>query len=323
MPLVFLSPIKKTYKSDICSLSTLLGIVLLVAAILIPLFAAYATEDFWVRITEYTEQPLVDYYNNYMIYISTINNNSSKTYFDSSNTYLKDKFNEICDKGENKIGEENICGKLESGYLVPSSTDIDGDGIKDKITIKYEFNRNANENNLDIKLIFFLKYGLTKKVKLIMTPMIYINIPVFLSNTEGKEITLNGNLELIQKSPIISSTTTSQIYNIEKPFEIPYSDSSPFDLLYYYNKYKSYNYTIKYNYEKIDISNKNEKIQIILDMYIPKLQQILYIQSIFESIKYAWMQYFYIFLPVYIVLYILFKFIIQNNIFYSQIKSDI
>ena len=158
-----------------------------------------------------------------------------------------------------------------------------------------------------------------------MTPMIYINIPVFLLNngTNGKEITLNGNLELIQKSPIISTTTTSQIYNIEKPFEIPYNDFSPFDLLSYYNKYKSYNYTIKYNYEKIEKTNNNEKIQIIMDMYIPKLQQILYIQSVFESIKYAWMQYFYIFLPIYIILYILFKFIIQNNIFYSQIKSDI
>ena len=58
-------------------------------------------------------------------------------------------------------------------------------------------------------------------------------------------------------------------------------------------------------------------------MYIPKLQKVLYVQSIYESIKYAWMQYFYIFLPIYIILYILFKFIIQNNIFYSQIKSDI
>ena len=318
MPLVFLSPIKRTYKSDICSLSTLLGIVLLVAAILLPLFAAYATEDFWVRITEYTEQPLVDYYNNYMIYITSINK-QYHTYFDSSITELKEKFVSICQDNNG-----DICEQLPNGFLIATSTDIDGDGIKDKITIKYEFNKFPEDNDLDIKLMFFLKYGLTKKVKLIMTPMIYINIPVFKTgNGKGKEIILNGNLELIQKSPIISTTTTSQIYNIEKPFEIPYNDNSPFDLLYYYNKYKSNNYTIKYNYEKIEKSNNNGKIQIVMDMYIPKLQQILYIQSIFESIKYAWMQYFYIFLTVYIVLYILFKFIIQNNIFYSQIKSDI
>ena len=58
-------------------------------------------------------------------------------------------------------------------------------------------------------------------------------------------------------------------------------------------------------------------------MNIPKMQQIFYIQSVFEAIKYAWMQYFYIFLPIYLILYIIFKFIIENNIFYSNIKSDL
>ena len=58
-------------------------------------------------------------------------------------------------------------------------------------------------------------------------------------------------------------------------------------------------------------------------MIIPKLQKVLYIDSVYEAIKYAWMQYFYLFLPIYIILYIIFKFIIQNNIFYSNSKSDL
>ena len=320
MPLVFLSPIKKTYKSEVCSLSTLLALFLLLAAILIPLFAVYTTEDFWVRITEYTEQPLVDYYENYMIYFTELRNIPYQTYFDSSSNILNDNFPKIC--GSNG----NNCQKIGNGFLTYTSTDIDGDGIKDKITIKYEFGEGINRlEQFDVKLIFFLKYGLTKKVKLIMTPMIYINIPIFINDQgHGKEIRLNGNLELIQKSPIISSTITSQVYNIKNPLQIKYNDSSPYDLLYYYNLYKSNNYTLKYNYEKLEkTTTENKKIQIIIDMYIPKLQKVLYVQSIYESIKYAWMQYFYIFLPIYIILYILFKFIIQNNIFYSQIKSDI
>ena len=320
MPLVFLSPIKKTYKSEVCSLSTLLGLFLLLAAILIPLFAVYTTEDFWVRITEYTEQPLVDYYENYMIYFTELHNIPYQTYFDSSSNILNDNFEKLYNLS---IG--NNCHKIGSGFLTYTSTDIDGDGIKDKITIKYEFGEDITAlDQFDVKLIFFLKYGLTKKVKLIMTPMIYINIPIFINRLgHGKEIRLNGNLELIQKSPIISSTITSQVYNIKNPLQIKYNDSSPYDLLYYYNLYKSHNYTLKYNYEKLEKTNENRKIQIIIDMYIPKLQKVLYVQSIYESIKYAWMQYFYIFLPIYIILYILFKFIIQNNIFYSQIKSDI
>ena len=42
-----------------------------------------------------------------------------------------------------------------------------------------------------------------------------------------------------------------------------------------------------------------------------------------EAIKYAWMQYFYIFLPIYIILYVIYKFIMESNIFYSHVKSDL
>lgn len=250
MPLVFLSPIKKTYKSEVCSLSTLLALFLLLAAILIPLFAVYTTEDFWVRITEYTEQPLVDYYENYMIYFTLYRNeNPYRTYFGSSNDKLMDTIDQIRENSE----LNNNFFRIKNGFLTCTSTDIDGDGIKDKLTIKYEFGESLdNVGKIDVKLMFFLKYGLTKKVKLIMTPMIYINIPIFINGGQGKEIRLNGNLELVQKSPIISSTITSQVYYIKNPLQIKYNDNSPFDLLYYYNLYKSHNYTLKYNYEKLE-----------------------------------------------------------------------
>ena len=329
MPLVFLSPFKKTYSSSVCSLTTIIGLVLLITAILLPLFAAFSTEDFWLRIKEYTEQPLIDYYNNYMVYIT--NCDSYKTYFDSSVGKLKEDFNRACANDNinlNSAGIGKMCDLLENGFLTNIATDIDEDGINDKLTIKYEvaqsfFSSFSNNNKLDIKLMLFFKYGLRKKVKLIMTPMVYINLPVDLSQTLGKEIRLNGNLELIQKSPIVSTAITSQIYYEENPFKIYYEEAAPFDLLYYYNKYINNNYTVKYKYEKIEKPILENKIQITIEMNIPKMQQIFYIQSVFEAIKYAWMQYFYIFLPIYLILYIIFKFIIENNIFYSNIKSDL
>jgi hypothetical protein len=318
MPLVSLSPYKKAYSSEVISLSTLLGFVVLLTAILIPLFAAFATEDFWLRIKEYTEQPLVDYTEQYMVYISKFDKDKKlkSTTFRSSNTNLNDRF-EIIIKDKEPINQ--YCHIEPSADPTTSSTDIDGDEIKDKINIKYIIDK-GDIVNFDIKLLFFLKYGLTKKVRLIMTPIVYLDIPVLNVETGGKEITLSGNLELVQKSPIHSTTITSQMYYKKQPFgeKVPY-----FDLLYYYNEYKSYNYTVKYNYEKIESNIEDNKIIINMDMYIPKLQEVLYYQSVFEAIKYAWMQYFYIFLPIYFVLYILFKFIIQNNIFYSNVKSDL
>ena len=322
MPLVFVTPYKKTYSSEFCSLSTLIGFVFLVLAILIPLFAAFSSEDFWLRLKEYLEQPKIDFTNDYILYVSTFdsNNNPINTFFDSSNKTLNDMINKIGNYNLNR--NLNLISREDKASISKYSYDDDNDGINDRLIIRYETNKEeiiTNNNNIDVKLIFFVNYRLTKEVKLLMTPMIYVDIPII---NGAKEINLSGDLELVQKSPIVSTTVTSQIYNKKKPLTVDEKLNSPLDLLNIYNEYKNMNYTLKYNYEKIE-KRSNNKLIINIEMNIPKLQRVFYIQSVFEAIKYAWMQYFYIFLPIYIILYIIYKFIIESNIFYTHIKSDL
>ena len=317
MPLVFLSPYKKTYSSDFCSLSTLIGFIFLILAIFIPLFAALSSEDFWLRLKEYIEQPRVECTDDYMIYITTGTgeaNDKFRTFFSSSNNSLNEKLNLI---SEYNLTDITFLDKKLECYPT------ENDGINDKITLNIVIDEVniIQSNRIDFKLMFFLKYGLTKQVKLLMTPMVYLDIPIL--EDGRKRIDINGDIELIQKSPIVSTTITSQIYNYEKNvFEIDENLYSPFDLLYFYNKYKNLNYTLKYDYEKTETSNSNN-LEIKIGINIPKLQRVFYIESVFEAIKYAWMQYFYIFLPIYIILYIIYKFIIESNIFYSHVKSDL
>ena len=322
MPLVFVTPYKKTYSSEFCSLSTLIGFVFLVLAILIPLFAAFSSEDFWLRLKEYLEQPKIDFTNDYILYVSTFdsNNNPINTFFDSSDKTLNDMINKIGNYNLNR--NLNLISREDKASISKYSYDDDNDGINDRLIIRYETNKEeiiTNNNNIDVKLIFFVNYRLTKEVKLLMTPMIYVDIPII---NGAKEINLSGDLELVQKSPIVSTTVTSQIYNKKKPLTVDEKLNSPLDLLNIYNEYKNMNYTLKYNYEKIE-KRSNNKLIINIEMNIPKLQRVFYIQSVFEAIKYAWMQYFYIFLPIYIILYIIYKFIIESNIFYTHIKSDL
>ena len=322
MPLVFVTPYKKTYSSEFCSLSTLIGFVFLVLAILIPLFAALSSEDFWLRLKEYLEQPKIDFTNDYILYVSTFdsNNNPINTFFDSSNKTLNDMINKIGNYNLNS--NLNLISREDKASISKYSYDDDNDGINDRLIIRYETNKEeiiTNNNNIDVKLIFFVNYRLTKEVKLLMTPMIYVDIPII---NGAKEINLSGDLELVQKSPIVSTTVTSQIYNKKKPLTVDEKLNSPLDLLNIYNEYKNMNYTLKYNYEKIE-KRSNNKLIINIEMNIPKLQRVFYIQSVFEAIKYAWMQYFYIFLPIYIILYMIYKFIIESNIFYTHIKSDL
>ena len=320
MPLVFITPYKKTYSSEFCSLSTLIGFIFLILAIFIPLFAAFSSEDFWLRLKEYLEQPKVEFSNDYMLYVSTFNNdnlNPIATYFDSSESRLNNMLGQI---NGNNINSD-IISQDENATITKYTYDDDNDGINDRLIIRYETNNNdiISNKKKDFKLLFFLKYRLTKQVKLLMTPMIYIDIPI---SSGGKEINLNGDIELVQKSPIVSTTITSQIYNKEKPLNVDENLYSPFDMLNLYNEYKELNYTLKYNYEKVEKSAQG-KLIINIEMNIPKLQRVFYIQSVFEAIKYAWMQYFYIFLPIYIILYSIYKFIIESNIFYSHVKSDL
>ena len=322
MPLVFVTPYKKTYSSEFCSLSTLIGFVFLVLAILIPLFAAFSSEDFWLRLKEYLEQPKIDFTNDYILYVSTFdsNNNPINTFFDSSNKTLNDMIYKIGNYNLNS--NLNLISREDKASISKYSYDDDNDGINDRLIIRYETNKEeiiTNNNNIDVKLIFFVNYRLTKEVKLLMTPMIYVDIPII---NGAKEINLSGDLELVQKSPIVSTTVTSQIYNKKKPLTVDEKLNSPLDLLNIYNEYKNMNYTLKYNYEKIE-KRSNNKLIINIEMNIPKLQRVFYIQSVFEAIKYAWMQYFYIFLPIYIILYMIYKFIIESNIFYTHIKSDL
>ena len=322
MPLVFVTPYKKTYSSEFCSLSTLIGFVFLILALLIPLFAAFSSEDFWLRLKEYLEQPKIDFTNDYILYVSTFdsNNNPTRTFFDSSNKTLNDMINKIGNYNLNS--NLNLISREDKASISKYSYDDDNDGINDRLIIRYETNKEeiiTNNNNIDVKLIFFVNYRLTKEVKLLMTPMIYVDIPII---NGAKEINLSGDLELVQKSPIVSTTVTSQIYNKKKPLTVDEKLNSPLDLLNIYNEYKNMNYTLKYNYEKIE-KRSNNKLIINIEMNIPKLQRVFYIQSVFEAIKYAWMQYFYIFLPIYIILYIIYKFIIESNIFYTHVKSDL
>ena len=135
MPLVFLTPYKKTYSSEFCSLSTFIGFIFLILAIFIPLFAALSSEDFWLRLKEYFEQPKVEYSENYMLYVSTEN---AKTYFYSSNNNLNEKFKSIAGLSINK----DIGALEEQAQVTSSSIDSDDDGISDKITVRYETSNN-------------------------------------------------------------------------------------------------------------------------------------------------------------------------------------
>jgi len=57
---------------------------------------------------------------------------------------------------------------------------------------------------------------------------------------------------------------------------------------------------------------------------VPKLQEILYIPSVLEVLKQAWVQYIYVLIPVYLLLYVtLFGYVIENKVLTTVERSEL
>ena len=133
MHIVFLTPYKKTYSSDYCSLSTFIGFVFLILSIFLPLFAALSSEDFWLRLKEYLEQPKVEFTNDYMLYVSFLDSSTKteKTFFYSSNftAYLLFTFF-IIKSSNSKTDKISFIFEIFIFFILANSSELCGFSFK-------------------------------------------------------------------------------------------------------------------------------------------------------------------------------------------------
>ena len=310
--ILFYNSYGKIFTSDILSLSTIVSLVFLCLLLFIPLFIAYSTEDFWQRLKICQEQPYVKL--NKKFFISTLEENSnvySSKFYTSSNEInsqllsLADNENDYLLKGVT-IGISNI--------------DENGDSYNDKIEIKLSFLVTDDETKLkNIKMMFFFDYYLIKKARFYTESMMYLDIDT--PNGENR-IVMNGELVLKQKSPIAQMSIPKVL---KDKYLFGDDRESPYDMLALYNKYSSKNITTKFEGDVFlsPNNNNNNKVDIILNVYIPKSQDVLYYASIAETIKEAWIQYIYFFIPIYFLIHFILSFILRNRVFPCSVQSDI
>ena len=93
-----------------------------------------------------------------------------------------------------------------------------------------------------------------------------------------------------------------------------------------YNKYSDRNFTTKYEHTEFVLpaqGSESKLVTVKIDIQIPKLQKILFYQSVYLSLKEAWIQYIYIFIPIFICVFYLLLFILENQVFPCSVKSDL
>ena len=307
--ILFYNSYGKIYTSDILSLSSIISLIFLCLLIFVPLFMAYSTEDFWQRVKICQEQPYVQLKKKY--FISTLEKNENNIYLSKFHTS-----SELLNSKIDSVGSEDN-ERLITGFSISIlNIDENGDSFNDKIQIKMSF---MTENLLNIKMMFFFDYYLLKKSRFYTESMMYLDIDANNANS----IILNGELKLKQKSPI-AQMSIPKILKDKYLFGV--DRESPYDMLALYNKYSNRNVTTKFEGDLFlspKLNNDNNKVEIILNVYIPKIQDVLYYASFGETIKEAWIQYIYIFIPIYFLVHFILGFIIRNRVFPCSVQSDI
>ena len=326
MPLLYVDSYKKTYYSNVFSLSSCITFILILFVLLISLFAGYASEDFWKTITTYYEQPIVTDTKNFLIY-TTVNNSKIYTYFYSSSNTLNKNF-----PTGNPENPGNHMYLLDSPSVSLGFYDDNNDGRNDRIKGEITFST-GNQHGGDastlrnIKILLFFNYALKDKARLIMNTMIPIDIDC---PNGAMEISTKGDLLFYQKSPIASTSVPNKKYYADDTEENGYVFDtdlfSPYDYLEIYNKYSDRNFTTKYEHTEFVLpaqGGASKLVTVKIDIQIPKLQKILFYQSVYLSLKEAWIQYIYIFIPIFICVFYLLLFILENQVFPCSVKSDL
>ena len=273
------------------------------------------------QIKIYTEKPSVEFDDDFIVaVVSEDGNNVSRSGYYTSKDFVNEEYEELC----NNDTDFDYCLTLLSPSFSYSKLQSSFDNKNDKLFFTVKFSQDSQMSLQNIKIFLFLKYAVRDKAKYLFYPLVPINIDIPTKNTTGALISLIGELKLKQKSPIYAHSI-SPIDEHKSPFNLNSTLDSPFDLLKIYDRYMSKNITVSFDYEEFIEPNKYsiDESRINIEIYIPQMQEILYHQNLFDTVKNAWIQYIFILIPIAIIVYYLLVFILGNHVFDCYTNSEI
>ena len=135
-------------------------------------------------------------------------------------------------------------------------------------------------------------------------------------------IKVNGNLNLKQKSPIDRTTFYNEFYYENILDKQNYQEKINFYDLQ--NEYYSRNFSTFYDYETFIEPIRNPKIvKLDIDINVPSFQKILYKTPLFTKIKFFWVQYVAVLIPIGCIMYFIMQFVFRNHIVNTINSNDI
>ena len=195
--------------------------------------------------------------------------------------------------------------------------DDNNNGLIDRFKFKITFKADV-PNLKNIKLVFLFKYEFKINIfgRMYTVAMADIDTPLGASY-----IQLDGDLNLKQKAPIDRTTFYNDKY-YENIFENNRERYFPFNEIA--NEYYKRNFSTIYDYDTYIMPMKNPKIvRIEANINVPSFQKILYLTPLFTKIKFFWIQYAAVLIPVAGIFYFILQFVFRNHIVDTINSSDI
>ena len=195
--------------------------------------------------------------------------------------------------------------------------DDNNNGLIDRFKFKITFKTDV-PNLRNIKLVFLFKYEFKINIfgRMYTVAMADIDTPLGASY-----IQLDGDLNLKQKAPIDRTTFYNDKY-YENIFENNRERYFSFNEIA--NEYYKRNFSTIYDYDTYIMPMKNPRIvRIEANINVPSFQKILYLTPLFTKIKFFWIQYAAVLIPVAGIFYFILQFVFRNHIVDTINSSDI
>lgn len=305
MAILFSEPLCKVYNASVFSCSYVFCWFLFLVAIVLPFFLAFSTYDFWKKLQIYQEQPQVLYREEIVVMIySETESISGSSIFITPNTQVFSSLGSI-----NDMYFESISPMLIESSLI----DTNFDGLADS----YDFKITAYTSSQairNIKIMSFYDYKIRSRIKMDMVGMALVDL---YTPSGASTVTLDGYLDFSQAQPFKPSSVVTAAYNTSVLSLTSSYDNYLPNLL---QRYNSRNYTTTYSYTSLVFPSLYNYTTISMKVRIPPYQQYEYAPAFLEVMKFAWIQYLSLLLPISYLIYKFAGFIYSNQILESNVS---
>jgi len=313
--------LKRRYRTGACSAAYFFSIGCTFFVIVVPYFLAYSSHDFWRRENTYFEQPHVQF--TYKVVLQL----SGTQITDPARPYeglpLQLYFSSM--PAVNAFHEDS----LRASVLKSEEIDSDNDGLNDMLTVEATMPLLGTESIYACTMLVFVQYRLNDRVKMEMESLAAFE---YSSSVPGKGLSTFAEIALHQVEPLSVRGGYKQPYT-DFPLLEPQTVNSAEETFVstIVEKYFDRNETTVlsqpyYVWDQdaplSDDRAHKKKFVAKLKLKIPR-NEVIYIPEISEMLKFAWIQYFGVFVVIYYLVDAVQAFVFSAQVFETSVSSDL